>query len=328
MADKKGGFVDLLDGTFSLISKTWTTSLILGALLFIPTSIFFGWAYGALFDAIKGIAGMGEEDYGHGPVLATLGIGYLWIALAALAQGLVYLFVRACVTEHAARAARGEPADTARGVIHVIARSYAPLLGQRVIQIMIFAITVAGGAFLSSAASAIATALHATVLAVVLAFVFGLAGVVVAIWISVRYMVTLESLVIDGTGIEQSFDASMDLVRRRWWRVFGYTLLFGLIVDFAASLIGTPIVFFSTIRQLVQGLQELLRDTTGSQDFNAVFLRLLSGLGRRLGVLQYVQSLIAAFVAPVFMTLLFLDLKKKTTEAAAPLDVAPPETIS
>ncbi len=322
---RKGGFVDLLDGTFSLISKTWTTSLILGAVLFIPTSIFFGWAYGALFNAIRGIAGMGEEDYGYGPVLATLGIGYLWIVLAALAQGLVYLFVRACVTEHAARAARGEPADTRGVVIHVITRRYAPLLGQRLIQVMIFAITVAGGAFLSSAASAIATALHATVLAVVLAVLFGLAGVLVVIWISVRYMVTLESLVIDGTGIEQSIDASMDLVRRRWWRVFGYTLLFGLMVDFASSLIGTPIVFFSTIRQLIQGLQELLRDTAGSQDFNAVFLRMLSGLGRRLGILQYVQSLLAAFASPVFMTLLFLDLKRQSAEAAAPPEAALPE---
>ncbi len=322
---KKGGFVDLLDGTFSLMSKTWTTSLILGAILFIPTSLLFGWAYGAFFDAIKGMAGTGEEDYG--PMLATLGIGYLWLALATLAQGLVYLFVRACVTEHAARASRGEPADTLSVVIHVATRRYATLLGQRVLQVMIYSITIAGGAALSSVAGGLFTALHFEVPAVILAVLFGLAGLVVVIWVSVRYMVTLESLVIDGKGIEQSIDASMDLVRRRWWRVFGYTLLFGLMVDFASSLIGTPIVFFSTIRQIIQGLQELLRDTSGSQDFNAVLMRMLSGLGRRLGILQYVQSLITAFVAPVFMTLLFLQLKKRSAEAVAPPDLAPTGTV-
>ena len=49
-----------------------------------------------------------------------------------------------------------------------------------------------------------------------------------------------------------------------------------------------------------------MRETSGSQDFNAVFLRMLAGVGRRHGIFQYVESLLAAFVTPVFMTLLFV----------------------
>ena len=93
-------------------------------------------------------------------------------------------------------------------------------------------------------------------------------------------------------------------------------------VSFASSLIGTPIVFFSTIRQLIQALQEIMRDTSGSQDFNAAFLRMLTGLGRRLGILQYVESLMAAFVTPVFMTLLFVRLKKEAGPEPAPLEAS------
>jgi len=324
---KKEGFVDLLDRTFSLISKTWMTSLTLGAVLFIPTSVMFGWAYGSLFDAVRGTAGMGEGD--NISVLKSLGFGYLWIVLAALAQALVFLFVRACVTDHAARAARGEQVKTVDVVVRVITRRYAPLLGQRLLQALILSITLGGVSLVVGIGVGIFAGLKLIVPAAIVGAVLGLAGLCLLIWLSVRFMVTLESMVIDGTRIEQSIDQSMVLVRHRWWRVFGYTLLFGLMVSFASSLIGTPIVFFSTIRQFIRTLQEIMRDTSGSQDFNAVFLRILGGLGRRLGILQYVQSLMAAFVAPVFMTLLFLRLKAEAEpEPAPPAVSAPAESAS
>lgn len=322
MADsKKAGFVDLLDGTFSLISKTWMTSLILGAVLFIPPALLFGWAYGSLFDAVTSAAVMGEGDYIT--MLRSLGFAYLWIVIAALAQGIVFLFVRACVTDHAARAVRGEQTNTLSVFVHVITRRYAPLLGQRVLQTLILAITVVGVSLVAGLGIGVFAALGLTVPAVLAGTVLGTAGICLVTWLAVRFMVTLESLVIDGTRIEQSIDHSMALVRHRWWRVFGCTLLFGLMVSFASSLVGTPIVFFSTIRQLIQALQEITRDASGSRNFNAIFLRTLAGLGRRLGILQYVHSLLAAFVTPVFMTLLFLRLKKEATPgpAAAPIDV-------
>ncbi len=329
MADaKRGDFADLLDGTFNMISRTWMTSLILGGVLFIPTAFLFGWAYGAFMDSIKDmVGGMAGDDPTAG--LVALGLGYLWIILAALAQGVVFLFVRACVTEHSARVVRGEPANTFSIAVHVLKNKYAPLLGQRVLQMVIISITFCGAMLVTSVAIGITAALQLTWLAVLLGIVFGLGGLALVIWLSVLYRVTLESLVIDGTGIEQSIDASMALVKNRWWRVFGYTLLFGLMVSFASSLIATPIMFFSTIRQFIHALESVLRDSSGSQSFNQVFLRLLAGLGRRLGILQYVESLLACFVTPVFMTLLFLELKKPPRPKGVPEAAVPasPQTL-
>ncbi len=304
----KGGFSDLLDGTFSLISRTWVTSLVFGAVLFIAPSFLFGWAYGAFVDALRSMAGVPGSD--PGLLLARFGVSYLWILLAVLAQGMVFLFVRACVTEHAARARRGEPSTPLAIAAHVIAHRYAPLLLQRLIQLAIVSLTAAAALLLAGAAVGIAAALHAVILAVIVGAVLGMAGTAVAVWISVRYTVTLESMVVDGTGVEQSFDHSMSLVRGRWWRVFGYTLLFGLMVSFASSIVATPIVFFSTIRQFIHNLEAMLHDTAGPRDFNASLLQLFSGMGRRLGILQYVQSVLAGFVSPVFMTLLFFQLKE------------------
>lgn len=309
MAEKKKNvFVDLLDGTFSMISRTWLTSLLIGGVLFIPTSFFFGWAYGAFIDVMVRTAGLGHGD--PGPLLMAMGLAYLWIVLALLAQGLVYLFVRACVTEHTARAARGETADTFDVFFSVATQKYPRLLLQRIIQMAIISITVGGVTLVVSVAVGIAAALQAEIAAVLFGVVLGIAGIGLVIWISIRYAVTLESLVVDGTTVDQSFDQSMALVRHRWWRVFGWILLFGLMVSFATSLIATPIVFFSTIRPFMQVLQELLRETSPSESFNTMFLKLFTGLSRRLGILEYVQSLLGVFVTPVFMTLLFLELKK------------------
>lgn len=323
---KQGVFVGLLDGTFSMVARTWLTSLLIGGVLFIPTSFLFGWAYGAFVDVMARTA---ELDRGQpAPLLAAMGVAYLWIVLALLAQGLVYLFVRACVTEHTARAVRGETANTFDVFFYVATEKYLKLLVQRIVQMAIISITFGGVTLVVSVAVGVAAALKAEIAAVLFGVVLGLAGIALVIWISIRYAVTLESLVIDGTGVNQSFDHSMALVRHRWWRVFGYILLFGLMVSFASSLIATPIMFFSTIRQFMQVLQELLRGSSRSESFNTMFLKLFTGLSRRLGILQYVQSLLGAFVTPVFMTLLFLELKKPPAPEKEELPLPSPEAPS
>ena len=308
MADAtKGVFVEILDGTFNLISRTWMTSLILGGVLFIPSAFLFGWAYGAFFAAFRNLR---EISGNPGSFMMALGIAYLWIFLAALAQGVLMLFVRACVTEHSARALRGEPADTFSIAGHVITRRYLPLLGQRVIQMVILSITFSAAIMLTSAVVAIMIAIKLEVLGILLGVILGLGGIGLVVWLAVRYAVTLESMVVDDSGIDQAFDQSMSLVKHRWWRVFGYTLLFGLMVSFAASLIGTPIVFFSTIRPFMHALEEILKEQSGSPGLDHVFFQLFAGLGRRLGILQYIEGLMVSFVTPVFMTLLFFELKK------------------
>ena len=142
MADmKKGFFTDLLDGTFTLISRTWLTSLLVGGVLFIPTSILFGWAYDAFLPAMESLGKSAQTL--QSSVLIAFGLSYLWLLLAVLAQGFVYLFVRACVTEHASRAVRGEPASTFGVMRDVITRKYGKLIGLRVLQLAILGIVFA-----------------------------------------------------------------------------------------------------------------------------------------------------------------------------------------
>jgi len=317
-------FAELLDRTFHVMSRTWVTTLVLGGVLFVPTSYFIGWAYGRLFDVLGKVKGMAGDNPTF--LLATLGMAYLWLVIAALAQGLVQLMVRACVTEHAGRAARGENAASTRVITHVVGKKYGRLIGQRVLQLAILSVTFGAAAMAAGAAGAIAAALHATFLAILLGVLLGCAGLALAIWLSVRFSVTLESLVIDGVKVEESFNRSTAVVHGNWWRVFGCTLLFGLMVSFASSLIATPIVLFSGLRRYVQFLEALLRGTSGTEGGNELLLNLLAGMGRRMGLFQYVSSLLGSFVTPVFMTMLFLELKRRHEPAGEPGAVPPVST--
>lgn len=312
----KGVFVDLLDGTFHVMAGTWATSLLLGGVLFFPTSYLFGWAYGRFFDALGSITRLGGSD--PMAMLMLLGRAYLWIFVAALAQGLVLLFVRAAVTAHAALAIRGVPANPFTVVPEVLRTKYLLLLGQRLLQWLILSITLSAALTLTGLLVGVAIGLTWTALAIILGVILGSASIGVYLWAAVRFSLTLESLVIDGTKIEESLDNSAALVRRNWWRIFGYTLLFGLMVGFASSIIATPIMFFSSIRQYGDFLRSILSERSGSGGFNATLMKLMAGMGRKMGLFAYIRSLIACFVSPVFMTLLFFEMKRRRAGRMSP----------
>ncbi|MGA2477126.1 MAG: hypothetical protein ABSG63_00060 [Spirochaetia bacterium] len=319
---KKGMLADLLDETFHIMGRTWPTSLLLGAVLFFPTSWFFGWAYGRFFDALARLA----QNAGAEPTstLVLFGTAYLWILLAALLQALVLLFVRACVTAHAALAVRNVPASPLTIMVEIALSTYPRLLGQRILQGAILVITLTAGMLLTGVAVGVAAALKATALAIVLGIILGIASIGAYVWALVRFSLTLESLVIDGMKIEPSLDQSALLIRGAWWRVFGCILLFGLMVSFASSILATPILFFASIRQYGELLRSLLQESSGEGSFNATLLRLLAGMGRKLGLMAYLQSLLSALVSPVFMTMLFFAMKKRRDSPAQVLTVSAP----
>jgi hypothetical protein len=327
---KKGMIADLLDETFHIMGRTWPTSLLLGAVLFFPTSWFFGWAYGRFFNALAPMVQGATED--PTAMLTVFGMAYLWILLAALAQALVLLFVRACVTAHAALAVRDVPASPFTIMAEIVRSTYPRLLGQRVLQGAILVITLTAGMTLTGVAVGVAIALKAMVLAVVLGVVLGIGSIGVYVWALVRFSLTLESLVIDGTRIEQSLDQSALLIRGAWWKVFGIILLFGLMLNFASSIIATPILFFSSIRQYAELLRSLLQEGPADGGFNATLLKILGGMGRKLGLMAYLQSLLSALVSPVFMAMLFFAMKKRreppVQEATLSAPPAPAEPSS
>jgi hypothetical protein len=138
-----------------------------------------------------------------------------------------------------------------------------------------------------------------------------------------RYSFTLEAVVIDGARAGQSFGLSASLVRRDWWRVFGTRLLFALMIGFAASLVATPIVYFATIKAYARYLAGMVEGGTDTDSLLEMIRTMGSGLPLRLAILVSLSGLLNAFFAPVFMTLLYLDRKRRASAASAADPAAP-----
>jgi hypothetical protein len=317
-----GTFAGLIDGTFGLLRRTWKTTLACGGIAFLPVAALYGWAYSRLFDVYASILpAAAAEDAPLSSVFAVV-TAFAWILLAALVQGLAMLFVRSRVTARAASAVRGRdtavPAPTGR----VIGQDVTRLLGQRILQGLVYA-----GVLLAVAAAL------AIVVTIVVAITGGFGGsddttaltfgvvllaylVAFAVWIVlwVRFSLTLETMVIDGSRARRSFALSASLVRGGWWRVFGYRFLFALMLGFAASLIATPIVFFATIRAYARYLAEMVRGTADAGSLVDMLRTMGSGLPVRLAIFLYLSSLLRAFFAPVFMTLLYFAMKQRKAE--------------
>jgi hypothetical protein len=80
-----------------------------------------------------------------------------------------------------------------------------------------------------------------------LAFVIGsvvvvlvIAYIVIAIWLGLMFSLATPALVLENAGVWQAFGRSWALVRGSWWRIFGITLLAGLIAVLCAVVISLP----------------------------------------------------------------------------------------
>jgi hypothetical protein len=321
----RGGFAALLDGTFALLGRTWGTALACGAVVFLPAAVLYGWAWQRTFSAYADVFSAVAEA-GVSPVAALGGMAVPMLA-AALAQGLATMFVRACVTARTASALRGERVSPAVTAGRVLRRFGARLVGQRALQGLlyaaVFAATVIAAVIGLAAAGGFRDGSAFAGGAVALFLAFYLAGMAAWVWLWARYSFTLEAVVIDGARAGQSFGLSASLVRHGWWRVFGTRLLFALMLGFAASLVATPIVFFATIKAYARWLAGMLEGGADTDSLLEMIRTMGSGLPLRLAVLVSLSGLLNAFFTPVFMTLLYLERKRRASEASAVGPAAP-----
>jgi len=91
---------------------------------------------------------------------------------------------------------------------------------------------------------------HAAAAAVIVGVVGGLTTVVLTIWIAIRLSLALPAIVLEGIGPVDALRRSWQLVRGSWWRIFGITLLAGIVVAFIGGILQLP---FSIVGGLAGG---------------------------------------------------------------------------
>ena len=89
-----------------------------------------------------------------------------------------------------------------------------------------------------------------TVAAVVVGIVGFVAALVATIWISIKLTLAVPAVVLEGARPVAALRRSWQLVQGSWWRVFGISLLAGIVVAFIGGILQLP---FSLVGSLVGG---------------------------------------------------------------------------
>ena len=74
-----------------------------------------------------------------------------------------------------------------------------------------------------------------------------LVGIVIAVWLSVRWFCAVHAVVIEGKGPIAGLGRSWNLVTGSWWRVFGIGLVFAIIATVAIMVIAIPVGIIGAI---------------------------------------------------------------------------------
>ncbi|MEV0966541.1 MULTISPECIES: glycerophosphoryl diester phosphodiesterase membrane domain-containing protein [unclassified Streptomyces] len=109
----------------------------------------------------------------------------------------------------------------------------------------------------------------------VLAVLGGTAGMVVAVWLMIRFALASPALMLERQGVIQSMRRSAKLVRGAWWRVFGILLLTMLLIFIVSLIIAIP---FGLIALAVDGGGLGGMFSGGTPEFGWPFL-IITGIG-------------------------------------------------
>jgi hypothetical protein len=303
---------DLLDNSFKMMGRIWRTSLPLALALFIPLSVLLGWIFSRFLAGMAGIVEAGTEAT---PALAaTMAFGYLhWVLIlsgASLLFWLASLFVHTAVSVHTAAVAGGRELEFWEIVHHAGRRFFAPCLLQQLAKAALLAGLLVVALLLAVPAIAVAAATGSQVLA---AAAGGsgvlLAGAAAALWLSVSLRLARQAVVFDGETVFGSWQHSAHLVRGSWWRLFGISLLVGIMLSFTVGLLTAPVTGAALLPMVSRLVGLALGESSGAADTAEVFRSSAVGLSVGVAAGTFIQAAIHAFFLPVFYGLFYIDLK-------------------
>lgn len=262
------GLSDLLDGIFWVYRKGFFTFLGAIALISLPLGIvqtvlsFISNQSMATIDPVTGLPG-GEA--GIAGLFAMLLILLVALVQAFIAQPIVFGAVVWATAQHA----QGHPLSIRGAYGYGTSRMFGMIgvtLLMALLAIGVFAVPMLliGCGFFSFVAGAAgglesgdSSALGGMLVIGLIALVLLLLTVAVWAFLSVRFIFTYQAVVLEGTGAISAFRRSWGLTRGSFWRIFGITLLVGLLITLVSFVISiglnAPILWVASETNTVTG---------------------------------------------------------------------------
>ncbi|MCL5020748.1 MAG: hypothetical protein M1339_03615 [Bacteroidetes bacterium] len=137
-----------------------------------------------------------------------------------------------------------------------------------------------------------------------------------------RWLFSLTAVGVDGLDSIQSLKKSWNIVDGYWWRTFGIFLLLAIIAQFAISIISLPLTFGS-MWTVYRDYYTMLGKSGGTIGAGAIN-HYPASMGSGIGVGTAIGSVLSLLVTPVFMVVMYFDLRARhydfpaTTAETAP----------
>ena len=238
---------DILSGAFTLIRRNPAATLGLAAIvqtIYGVLSAFFAWAEqnAAHKLAVSVTPQTSSTRLGHE-------IGHFFLTFAPyLAADLILAFIFQAVLTGMLTGALG------RGLLGsniTIGDAWRIARVPEVIAVSLLVPLILLGIWVPIALIVVVLAVAKITALAVLVGVVGFIGAFLAtVWISVRLSLAVPAIVLEGAGPVAALKRSWQLVQGSWWRIFGITLLAGIVVAFIAAILQIP---FAIVEALAGG---------------------------------------------------------------------------
>jgi hypothetical protein len=298
---------DIFDRVTRLIGATFFRNLVIASIFLLPVTILLAFGMNSFF---SGLAGISQPDF-------TNATEQFNIVLRVIAGASAFFFVLIIYGLGVTSATLGitaiscaemslEPFPWQSALQKIFSARLPRLIGQYILQLL----AIGAVLFIPYAVIIGGIIIHSTAV-IVIGVLFLFVGICAVCYLSISWSFTPQAIVWEDAGVIESLKRSWEIVRTHWWRIFGILILMGIIVGFATSIITAPIYFLAMWKFIVKNFETI---GSASEDNPAERLGLLQSMGFGLGLMLGLSSFIKILIEPLYMTVLYFDLRARRGE--------------
>ncbi|MGM9465927.1 DUF7847 domain-containing protein [Streptomyces murinus] len=268
------GVGEILDGAVSTLRTYWRTVLGISLALAVVTEVIAVLVQGYFLNRTVERTSLGDPTMPPAEALRVMGESFLSSIILGLITLIGTLIATAMLTSVTSRAVLGRPATLGEAW-----REARPQLLRLFGQMLLLGLLGLGIMLVASVPGVIGFLAGSRVAGVALLVLGFGAGMVVLMWLTVRFSLAAPALMLEKQGIMHSLRRSAKLVNGSWWRILGIQLLAGLIVAVVRVVISIPFTVIALITS-DDGLSSLLGQNGGHLSWT--FL-VIVGIGAMIG---------------------------------------------
>jgi len=319
---KKYDIGEFFNGIFKVLKNIWKDSLILSLIVFIPVSIIFSYGLVSFFsgmvsmlDATKYLAK--SDTSAIIPYLIKFGAAMLIYTISMILYSLGTVFVGTFVSLKTFSFIKGQAGTIKDFAKQTFSKYFPKIILQNILLSLIFGgmVTIFYIVFLAIIlVITIAQIFLLNIFLIILLVLLSIFFICFIIWFSYRVFFSNYSIIYEDLGIIKGIKKSFSLVKGNFWRVFGITLLIGMVISLVIGTVSGPIIFISILPAYVKMLTSIMKLTATSTESIIEFYKSFSSIGIGLGISVFISSVGTYILLPILNSLFYIDLKVRNNE--------------